>query len=393
MSLEGLRPLGAGDMDARDKISPAVDRGHLFARFWLTASSFWRGRSARVAWGLTVVLILIVLLQLLVQYLLNYWNRHFFDALERQDALALWTQAALFVPLAIASILLAATSVWGRMTAQRKWRECVTRQVIEYWLANDNFRRIDPLASESANPEYRISEDVRIATDAPIDLMLAFLASILTAVVFLSVLWSVGGSLDLVAFGRSWTIPGYLVISVVIYSGLFSTAMILVGRELTSVIERKNQAEAEFRAAADRLLQLRVTGEKNNEHRLASDALVSGSPTLARWLSLLWQLVSTTLVSHSNFILAPVLGLLLCVPKYLAGTMSLGEVTQSAAAFVTVQGAFNWLVDNYGRIADWRSSVNRVATLLLALDRLGGNGPDMAKAKDGLQEAGELTGV
>ncbi|HEY7749856.1 MAG TPA: SbmA/BacA-like family transporter, partial [Aestuariivirgaceae bacterium] len=289
--------------------------------------------------------------------------------------------------------LLAATSVWGRMTAQRKWRECVTRQVIEYWLANDNFRRIDPLASESANPEYRISEDVRIATDAPIDLMLAFLASILTAVVFLSVLWSVGGSLDLVAFGRSWTIPGYLVISVVIYSGLFSTAMILVGRELTSVIERKNQAEAEFRAAADRLLQLRVTGEKNNETVLRRTLWSAVHTTLARWLNLLWQLASTTLVSHSNFILAPVLGLLLCVPKYLAGTMSLGEVTQSAAAFVTVQGAFNWLVDNYGRIADWRSSVNRVATLLLALDRLGGNGPDMAKAKNGLQEAGELTGV
>ena len=50
--------------------------------------------------------------------------------------------------------------------------------------------------------------------------------------------------------------------------------------------------------------------------------------------------------------------------------MSLGELTQSAAAFVVVQSAFNWLVDNYGRIADWRSSVNRVATLLLALDTL-----------------------
>jgi len=252
-------------MDAHDKISPAVARGHLFARFWLTASRFWRGRSARWAWGLTVVLVLIVLLQLLVQYLLNYWNRHFFDALERRDASALWTQAALFVPLAVASVVLAATSVWGRMTAQRKWRESVTRQVIEYWLANDNFRRLDPLASDSANPEYRISEDVRIATEAPIDLMLAFLASVLTAVVFLSVLWSVGGSLVLVAFGRSWTVPGYLVISVAIYSSLFSSAMILVGRQLTSVIERKNQAEAELRAAADRLLQAKARAENGNE--------------------------------------------------------------------------------------------------------------------------------
>ena len=377
-------------MDARDKISPAVDRRHLLARFWLTASGFWRGRSARVAWGLTVVLILIVLLQLLVQYLLNYWNRHFFDALERRDASALWTQAVQFVPLAVASVVLAATSVWGRMTAQRKWRECVTRQVIEYWLANDNFHRLDPLASDSANPEYRISEDVRISTDAPIDLMLAFLASVLTAAVFLSVLWNVGGSLDLVAFGRSWTIPGYLVISVVIYSSLFSTAMILVGRELTSVIERKNQSEAEFRAAADRLLQPNASDKKNNDTAKRRTLWAAVHTALARWLSLLWQLVSTTLVSHSNFILAPVLGLLLCVPKYLAGTMSLGEVTQSAAAFVTVQGAFNWLVDNYGRIADWRSSVNRVATLLLALDGLGGSG---SETEDALQEARELTGV
>ncbi len=50
--------------------------------------------------------------------------------------------------------------------------------------------------------------------------------------------------------------------------------------------------------------------------------------------------------------------------------MSLGEVTQAAAAFVAVQGAFNWLVDNFHRMADWRSSANRVATLLLAIDAL-----------------------
>jgi ABC-type uncharacterized transport system fused permease/ATPase subunit len=309
---------------------------------------------------------------LFVQYQLNYWNRYFFDALARRDAAALWRQAGLFVPLAAASVLLAATSVWGRMTAQRKWRECVTRQVIEYWLANDNFRRLNHLEGAPANPEYRISEDVRIATDPPVDLVLAFLASVLTALVFLSVLWSVGGSLVVEAYGRTWTIPGYLVISVIIYSALFSTAMIVVGRPLTGVIERKNQSEAEFRAAADRLHQenRRERAEEGNATAARRTLWMAVHVVLARWLSLLWQLVRTTLVSHSNFILAPVIGLFLCVPKFLAGTMSLGELTQSAAAFVTVQSAFNWLVDNYGRIADWRSSVNRVAILLLALDAL-----------------------
>ncbi len=73
---------------------------------------------------------------------------------------------------------------------------------------------------------------------------------------------------------------------------------------------------------------------------------------------------------------------ILCVPKYLSGAMSLGELTQSAAAFVVVQGAFNWLADNYQRFADWRSSAHRVATLLLALDGLEtGETPEGASRK------------
>ena len=50
--------------------------------------------------------------------------------------------------------------------------------------------------------------------------------------------------------------------------------------------------------------------------------------------------------------------------------MSLGELTQAAAAFVVLQGAFNWVVDNYQRVADWRASAHRVATLLIAIDEL-----------------------
>jgi putative ATP-binding cassette transporter len=61
-------------------------------------------------------------------------------------------------------------------------------------------------------------------------------------------------------------------------------------------------------------------------------------------------------------------GWFLCAPKYLAGTMSLGEAAQAVAAFVTVQASLNWLVDNYGALAECLSSVNRVAALLVALD-------------------------
>src|SRR5262249_20024009 len=41
-----------------------------------------------------------------------------------------------------------------------------------------------------------------------------------------------------------------------------------------------------------------------------------------------------------------------------------------ASAFVTVQTAFNWLVDNYPRFADWTASAGRVASLTVSLDAL-----------------------
>jgi vitamin B12/bleomycin/antimicrobial peptide transport system ATP-binding/permease protein len=53
------------------------------------------------------------------------------------------------------------------------------------------------------------------------------------------------------------------------------------------------------------------------------------------------------LVTYTSLLVTPVVGLLPCIPKYLAETMTLGEVVQASAAFVVIQGAFGWFTDNY----------------------------------------------
>jgi ABC-type uncharacterized transport system fused permease/ATPase subunit len=136
-------------------------------------------------------------------------------------------------------------------------------------------------------------------------------------------------------------------------------------------VQDQVQAEAVFRAAAN---LIRESGEgfvvNGNEKQEFSDLWEGLRNVIEQWRRVCWQHIRITLVSHGNLLLAPVVGLMLCVPKYMTGDMTLGEVTQAAAAFVTVQGAFNWLVDNFQRMADWRSSANRVAALLFALDEL-----------------------
>jgi putative ATP-binding cassette transporter len=45
---------------------------------------------------------------------------------------------------------------------------------------------------------------------------------------------------------------------------------------------------------------------------------------------------------------------------------------QAVSAFMIVQAAFSWLVENYPRLADWTASASRLASLLVSLDRLQG---------------------
>jgi len=345
---------------------PIADRSHL-SRFWVSASGFWRGKSALLGWSLTIALIVMGIAQLAVQYRLNYWNRDFFNALQFRDAHGLWLQSLIFLPLAILSVGLKVAAVWGRMTMQRKWREWLTTNILHTWLYRDHYRQLEGVAGEYQNAEYRISYDAKTATDAPVDLALGIFTSALTALVFIDVLWNVGGSINFAAGRLQLTIPGYLVVAVIIYSLLFTRIMLVIGRKLPAVIQVQSQAEAEFLAAAN---QIRTANQPGVLPKEIQQAWNTFRQVLEAWRKLCWQLMGTTFVSQTDLLLAPVVAWILCAPKYLSGVMTLGELMQASAAFVTVQISFNWLVDNYQRLADWRAAVSRVATLLLALDEV-----------------------
>ena len=152
-----------------EALSPLRRKGFVF---WFSrcAVGLWRGPFAYKAQALTAFLFTVVLLALATQYRMNVWYRDFFNALERKDGTALVDQVLIFVPLALASIALMILGVWGRMTLQRKWREWLSRHLIEQWLTNGRYRSL-ALVNDNQNPEYRIAEDVRVSTEAPVDLV------------------------------------------------------------------------------------------------------------------------------------------------------------------------------------------------------------------------------
>jgi putative ATP-binding cassette transporter len=248
----------AEDISSQDPGAEKLRRRYLVHRFWKSARKFWGRQGHRLAWPSSGAIFLIVLLNLLALYAINIWNRGIFDALEKRDSEHVFALALIYVPLLMGSVFLVVMQVYARMTTQRRWRAWLNDHLVDRWLANGRYYQLNLVSGDHQNPEFRIADDVRIATEAPVDFATGIVSAFLSAATFIIVLWTIGGTLEFSIGHLHIVIPGFLVIAAIVYSVLASGAMLLIGRRFVPVSENKNQAEAEYRYV---LTRLRENGE------------------------------------------------------------------------------------------------------------------------------------
>jgi len=349
-----------------ETLIPTAVNARLLRHFANLSFGFWTGPTRRKATLFVVGLFACLLLNLAPAIAINRWNKFFFDAMQNKDQRLIILSIGLMLALAFASALTSVALLQTRMRFQLRWREWLTQSLVRRWMEGRRFYQLSVLRLVD-NPEARIAEDGRIAIELFVDFATGVTNALLMAASFVSVLWFIGGSLT---FGGV-TIPGYLVIAVVIYSVSTSFGMLLLGRPLVARVEAKAAAEADFR------FELSHTRENAETIALigADDAererhYARFSQVALRWVAVIGRQARMLFLSSGNNVLAPVIPLMLGAPKYLAGEMSLGDLMQAAAAFIQVQLALNWLADNSLRLADWFASARRVAALSLFFDDL-----------------------
>jgi putative ATP-binding cassette transporter len=352
-----------------------------FCRF---AGGFWQGPTGFKAWVLTLGLAVALVLSVGTTVALNQWNRWFFDALEKKDAATI--PQAILVLLGIVAVMAAigVTIVITRETLQVRWREWLIGRLVGHWLSGQRYYHLNVTRTEPANPEYRIADDTRWATEPLVDLGIGLVSAVFGAAAFISILWTVGGSITLPFGEGSITIPAYMVIVALVYGGFASALMLWIGRPLAGYFYGKNEAEGDFRFA---LMRLRdnvesvalMSGEKAERSILG----IIYTRVVGQWMSIVRRHGMLTWVTNTSGPLKPIIPLLFAAPKYFSGELSLGQVTQLAAAFLEVQIAISWIVDNFNRIAEWYASARRVMDIVEACDaldtrRLGDREPQVA---------------
>lgn len=354
-----------------DSVADSIDRPSSARSFLTRAIRFWTGPEKATAWFWTIAALVLVLANLAVNVGINSWNKWFFDALERKDGSELVPLVVTIVVLVAVGAAFAVAMVRCRMNLQVKWRQWLTGEILSHWLSEQRYYRLAVTDEEQINPEFRVADDMRLASEPIVEFAIGFINALFSAITFVGILFWVGGSISLTVAGHSIWIPGYIAIAAVIYATIVSALTYFIGHPLVGKVAAKNEGEAQFRYELTRVREnaesiALIKGAEDEKARLNE----TFSELVTRWIHVIRQHSHLTWILNSNAFFAPVFPILLATPKYLAGELTLGSVMQVAAAFISVLAALNWFTDNFIRLAEWSASAKRVDELYGALSEM-----------------------
>jgi vitamin B12/bleomycin/antimicrobial peptide transport system ATP-binding/permease protein len=229
--------------------SAAADSGRFSsANLFLKRSlRFWAASDASGAWFWTAAALALIFANLAVNVGINRWNKWFFDALEAKNVAAIFPLVITIIALVATGAAFAVAMVKCRMTLQVKWRQWLTSQLLTRWLSEQRYYRLAVTDEEQMNPEYRIADDLRMASEPVVEFAIGFINALLAAVTFVSILFWVGGSLTVTVGNTSLWIPGYIAIAAVLYACAVSGLTYFIGNPLVARVAAKNEGEAQFR--------------------------------------------------------------------------------------------------------------------------------------------------
>jgi putative ATP-binding cassette transporter len=265
-------------------------------------------------------------------------------------------------------LVLVVTETWLRERFKIRLRERLTHILLDAWFKPNHAYRLGLLGRAGAQPDQRMQEDCRLFSELTTELGVGMLNALLMLVSFIGVLWVLSADARFVVQGREIVIPGYMVWVAIGYAGLGSGLTWLVGRPLIALNTQRYAREAELRFALVRVNESAesvalYSGEADERRTVETylQAVVGATKRLSGALARL------TWITSSYGWLAMVVPIVAAAPGYLSGNLSFGELMMVVGAFSQVQMALRYFVDNFPKIADWRSAVLRVASFRRAV--------------------------
>ena len=339
---------------------------------WPIIRAYWVSPDSRPGWRLLMAVIALDLTLVWRAARITYWQKDFYDTLQKMDEAAFWPLLAMLVLLALTGLVLSTARTWLAQSLEMRWRAWMTDVYLKRWLAGSAFWRLEreqhPAGCSVENVDQRLAEDLRMLASDTLSLSLGLLSNFVSLFTFSAIVWSMSGVLSITLGGASFEVPGYMLWVALIYAAGGSWLMEKIGGRMVAIDYRQQQAEADFRTALMRIResaeQIALYGGGHAEHaRLTAlfDAVKHN------WRDIMVYTKRITITDNAYTEAGALVPYVLQGPRVLKGIITMGDLIQLTQSFMRVRVALSWFIYKYKSLALLRSTLARLAEFDAAL--------------------------
>jgi putative ATP-binding cassette transporter len=347
--------------------------GRRFARqLWRLMGVYWTSTDAR--WG-AFLLVLAIAFELGTVWgslAVADAERRILDSLATRDSAAFGAAVGIFFGVSLLFLVSSTYRIYMRQALEIRWRRALTAHYVERWIGVDAYIQPELHPGAIDNPDQRIQEDVRDFVASALGLSLSFLAAVATLISFGGLLWTLSAGWPVHVGFTGFRVPGFMLWVAVAYGFVSVWITHLVGRRLVPINFDRLRREADFRYG---LTRFRDNAEAvaliRGEAVERQSALDRFGSVIRNWWDLIRAQRNLTLVTGGIGQANNVVPVLVAVPAYLAGAITLGTIVQIRIAYGQVSGALAWFVNAYQEIARWRANIERLSTFSEVIDATG----------------------
>lgn len=348
---------------------------------WTLARPYFSSSKRVTAWSLLAAIVVMNLALVGMDVVLSFWNRAFFNSLQNKDYEA-FTELLLtynrspetgllpgFVAIAVVYIVVAVYRTYLNQWLQIDWREWMTTHLLDDWLADRAYYRISLTAGTGAdqgtdNPDQRIAEDIRGYVTNSLAIGLDLLSNIVTLFSFVTILWTLSGPASLLGIN----IPGFMVWVALAYAAAGTLLTHWIGKPLIGLNFEQQRVEADFRFSLSRLREnLEGVALYRGEAQETTGLRAQFSEITHNWWSIMRRTKALNALIAGYSQVSSIFPIVVAAPRFFAGTLNLGGLTQTAGAFSSVQGAMSFFVNSYTALASLRATINRLTFFSTAI--------------------------
>ncbi|MBK6630506.1 MAG: ABC transporter ATP-binding protein/permease [Betaproteobacteria bacterium] len=323
----------------------SVDR-RLWQRYWAIATPYWRHDEKWKAWGLLVLLVLLLLGQTHFAVLFNEQTGEFTSALAAREEERFWDAIRFCLGLLVVAVPIYAFFYFVRDKLGIHWRRWLTDRFLDSYFSQRHYYELNANAGID-NPDQRIAEDINTFTQRSLYFLLIFIGAVLQLAAFSNVLWAI--SREMVYFLVVYAIFGTV------------TTLFVFGKPLMALNFLQLKREADFRFG---MVRIRENAESiafyRGEAQESQQVRRRFAEAFRNYNRLIRSQLFLNLFQYSYGLLTIVLPSAIIASRVLSGELEVGRAVQAAGAFAAILSAISVIVENFESLSRFAAGIDRL---------------------------------